>query len=239
MNETNTPSHKPLITPKFAWRVAFVVAVLLAVTLIIHLGGRYFSSSIVKAGHTNDQQRYSIIMGQNTLNITANIIRFDSQRRNGVADGVKLYLSWPEMQGYTDTTKDKFNDIGANSSLIFIDIGYSKNQVDMSSRFEPIYRNFIEGVPTPGPNGLVVYKMSPQSSYKGEILYMESITKERPYVIKCLQNKVGDTSHSTGCQRDVNFGQGLRLTYRFSESMIAQWYNIEQNVVQFARQMLK
>lgn len=239
MNETNTPSHKPLITPKFAWRVAFVVAILLLITLVIHLGGKYFSSSIVKAGHTDDLQRYSIVMGENTLNVSANAIRFDSQRRNGVADGIKLYLSWPEMAGYSEATKDKFNSIDANSSLIFIDIGYSNNQVDMSSRFEPIYRNFIQGAPNAGPNGLVFYKMSPQSSYSGEILYMENITKERPYVIKCLQNSLGETANSAGCQRDINFGQGLRLTYRFSEARIAQWRSIEEQILLFAQQMLK
>jgi hypothetical protein len=239
MNETNNPSHKPLITPKFAWRVAFVVAILLIVTLIIHLGGKYFSDSIVKAGHTDDQQIYSIIMGENTLNVAANTIRFDSQRRNGVADGVKLYLSWPEMAGYSDVTKNKFNDTGGNSSLIFIDIGYSNNQVDMSSRFEPIYRNFIQGAPNAGPNGLVFYRMSPQSSYSGEILYTENITKERPYVIKCLQNKPGDTANSAGCQRDINIGKGLRLTYRFSEAQIAQWRSIEEQVLTFAQQIIK
>lgn len=239
MNNPNNPAHKPLITPKFAWRVAYVVAALLAITLIIHLAGKYFSSSIIKAGHTDDTQQYSVVMGQNTLNISANSIRFSSQRRNGVADGIKLYLSWPEMAGYTDKTKHKFNDIGANSSLIFIDIGFSNNQVDMSSRFEPIYRNFIEGAPNPGPDGLVYYKMSAQSSYSGEILYTESITRERPFVIKCLQNKPGLSETSAGCQRDINFGQGLRLTYRFSEAKIAQWRSIEQQVLLFAQKILK
>ena len=235
MNETNNPAHKPLISPKFAWRVALVVGILLVVTLIIHLTGRYFSNSIVKAGHTDDERKYSIVLGQNTLDISANAIRFDTQRRNGVADGVKLYLSWPEMKGYTDATKDKFNDVGTNSSLIFIDIGFSNNQVDMSSRFEPIYRNFLVGAPNPGPNGLVFYKMSAQSSYSGEILYIERITKERPYVIKCLQNNSGETANSAGCQRDINFGQGLRLTYRISEARIAQWREIEQQVLLFAQ----
>lgn len=239
MNETNNPEHKPLITPKFAWRVASVVGILLVITLVIHLTGKYFSGSIIKAGHTDDQRQYSVILGQNTLNIAANTIRFESQRRNGVADGIKLYLSWPEMAGYTNETKNKFNDIGANSSLIFLDIGYSEGQVDMSSRFDPIYRNFIEGSPNAGPDGLVFYKMSAQSSYSGEILYIEAITKERPYVIKCLQNKSGDTTNSAGCQRDVNFGQGLRLTYRFSESRIAQWRSIEQQVINFAKKILQ
>lgn len=239
MNNPTDPSQQPIITPKFAWRVAIVVMILLLATLIIHQTGKYLSKSIVNAGNTTDTQIYRLVMGDNNLNLQANSIRFEKQRRNGVSNGVKLYLSWPEMLGYSERTSEKFNSVDQQSALIFIDIAIAPDQVDMSSRFDPIYRNFLEGAPMAGPDGLVAYKMSPQSSYSDEILYVEQVTKERPFVVKCLQNKTDQNTSSAACQRDINFANGLRFTYRFSESLISQWRLIEKKVSQFAKNSLE
>ena len=229
MTQVEEPQQS-LISSKFAWRLAIAVGILLLATVIINLAGRYFSSSILMAGHTPSTERYNIVIGNNTLNIPANAIRFGNQRRSGAAQGINLYLSWPEFQGYQNSTQEAFNSVDEQSKLIFIDIAQNGNQGDMSSRFDPIYRNFLEGSPQPAPNGLVQYRMSPQSTYKDEIIYVESVTKEKPFTIKCLVPN-NQLESSTGCQRDINLGNNLSVTYRYSEQLIPHWRDIEQGII--------
>tara|TARA_R110002126_G_scaffold64660_1_gene165538 strand:- start:357 stop:1073 length:717 start_codon:yes stop_codon:yes gene_type:complete len=229
MTQEEEPKQS-LISSKFAWRLAFAVGIIFLATVIINLAGRYFSSSILMVGHTSSTERYNIVIGNNTLSIPANTIRFADQRRSGAAQGINLYMSWPEFQGYQETTQKAFNSVGEQSKLIFIDIAQNGNQGDMSSRFDPIYRNFLEGSPQPAPDGLVQYKMSPQSTYKNEVIYVEGVTKEMPFTIKCLVPN-NQLESSTGCQRDINLGNGLSVTYRYSEQMIAHWRDIEQSVI--------
>lgn len=229
-NDTES-STNPIISPKFAWRLSIIVGVLVLATLAINIAGQIFSKSILTAGHTPDRTIYNVQLGNTTLGISANTMRFDKQRRDGLANGVNLYFAWPEFEGYSASLKDKFNTVDDNTPLIFVNITKSEGNVDMSARFNPIYTNFLEGVPKAGPDGLVRYKMSPQSSYNDESLYVEEIAKEKPFVIKCLQGDTATASSSTGCQRDVNYGDGLTLSYRYSEHLLPEWRAIEQAIL--------
>lgn len=235
---------QPLITQQFVLKVTMAVGVLLVATLIIYIGGNYWSKSISHGGHTPDQTIHQITIGQSTLSVQANNIRFSEQRRDGVANRLNLYFNWPEFLGYTKEKTSDFNNIGQEPPLIFVDITRSGAQMDMSARFNPIYRNFIDSKPIEGPNNLVFYKMSDSSNFKNELIYTEKLVKERPFVIKCLSETLENpndskTPSSTECQRDINIIGNLSITYRYSKHLLPNWEEIENKLIAFLKLNLK
>lgn len=231
---------QPLITPSFVLKVTIAVGVLLFATLIIYVGGNYWSKSVSHGGHTIDQSIHEVTIGQGTLSVNANNIRFSEQRRDGVANRLNLYFNWPNFTGYTEENAGDFNDAGKEPQLIFVDIARSNEQMDMSGRFNPIYRNFIDSEPIDGPNKLIFYRMSDSSNFKDELIYTERLVKERPFVIKCLADTTDNkTPSSTECQRDINIIGNLSVTYRYSKHLLADWESIEDKLIDYLQHTLK
>lgn len=231
---------QPLITQSFVLKVTIAVGALLIATLIIYIGGNYWSKSISQGGHTLDQSIHKVTIGKGTLSVQANNIRFSEQRRDGVANRLNLYFNWPEFIGYSDQNATDFNDTGQDPQLIFVDIAKSNGQMDMSGRFNPIYRNFIESQPVDGPENLIFYKMSDSSNFKDELIYTERLVKERPFVIKCLADASDSkTPSATECQRDINIIGDLSVTYRYSKHLLPQWKAIEDTLIDYLQLTLK
>ena len=224
----------PLISTRFAWKVAAIVALLFALTAAISVVGRMFGQSIVLAGHSTDPTDYEIVIGNDVLMLPANMIRFENQRVSGIHRSVDIYLTWPGMNGYSEATRDLFNRTDSVNGLIFASIAQGTMSRDMSGRFEPIYRRLIEGTPVAGPEGLLSYRMKPGIGYTNELLYVAERSGENPYVVRCLV-EAADAAHDfatrTGCQRDVAFGEDLIVTYRFSIDLLAQWKALDEDLM--------
>lgn len=229
-----------LITPNFVRRVTISVGALLLATLVIYIGGNFWSKSISHGGHTVDQSIHTITIGKGTLSIKANNIRFSEQRRDGVTNRLNLYFNWPKFTGYTEENASDFNNAGQNPQLVFVDITRTSGQMDMSNRFNPIYRNFIDSEPLEGPEDLIFYKMSENSNFRDELIYTERLVKERPFVIKCLANKEDNkTPSATECQRDINIIGDLSVTYRYSKHLLPNWQVIENKLIEYLQSTLR
>lgn len=231
-------NKQPLITNGFILRMSIGIALLLCATILIYYLGGAYGERMSLGGHSNDQNHRQIIIGGETLAIKANKIRFDKQRRDGVADGISLYVSWPEFEGYQPDNKQKFNQTGNQSELIFINIANAVAGADMSARYNSIYKNFTHGAAETGPGGLLRYQMNPQSSFKDEILFTEPIIKERPFVILCLNAKGTDIPNAANCQRDIQFKDKFLITYRYSEDMLPDWQMIEAKLMSYISSIL-
>lgn len=231
---------QPLITPSFVLKITIAVGALFIATLIIYIGGDYWSKSISHGGHTVDQSIHRVTIGKGTLSVKSNSIRFSEQRRDGIANRLNLYFNWPEFIGYTEENASDFNNSGQNPQLIFVDITRSNEQMDMSSRFNPIYRNFIDSEPIEGPGKLIFYKMSDSSNFKDELIYTERLVKERPFVIKCLADTTDSkTPSATECQRDINIVGNLSVTYRYSKHLLPDWQTIEDKLINYLQLTLE
>lgn len=226
-------NKQPLITDSFIKRVSLGIAILLGLTILIYIVGRTYGERMLLDGHTDDQMRLQIIIGDEILSIKANQIRFANQRKEGQTDGISLYVSWPEFEGYQQSNKQKFNQSGATSQLVFINLGQSDGTADMSARYNPIYQNFIHGTPEDGPSGLLRYQMQPQSNFKDEILYAEKIIKERPFVILCYDRRAKDIPNAANCQRDIQLDRNLTITYRYAQEMLKDWQQIEEATLSY------
>ncbi len=220
------------------WRVFYVFGALALLSVAISIGGKWLGKSIVMAGHTDDTTRHEIIIGNNLIVAPANAIRFERDRRNAVADRLDLYLHWPDMRGYSAALRDDFNNVGGKRRIVFIAIEERMMSRDMSGRFDPIYRSLIEPKGTAGPSGLTFFAFSEKSGYLNEMLAVAPRAEGEPFVARCLTGPSAEESLAP-CDRDIQVGDELSLTYRFPMQLLKDWEMLDQSIVGQARKMIK
>lgn len=227
-----------LFSARFLKRLTISIAALAGLTVAISLGGRTFGEHIALAGHTENRETHDILIGQDHLRLPANIIRFDDQRRSGRTDRADLYLTWPEMEGYSHENRLRFNDVGQPESLVFLQLSQSTMSRDMSGRVEPIFSHLFEGSPEAGPAGLTLRRLKQNSGYGDEVLLIGTLPDGTTYAVRCILPGPGQASTSADCQRDIHIGDDLSLLYRFSSRLLPQWQAMEQAIRDFAQSTL-
>ncbi len=207
---------------------------LAALTLCLVITGYFFGHKISLGGHTEDRSIREIVIGDNVLHIPANMIRFNRQRRDGVAERVDLYLHWPEMQGYSPDLENDFNDAGNGKKLLFLAFEARQATHDMSGRYGPVYLPLTEGPGEPGPATLKVQRFRSDSGFVDEeLLASPQHSGKQPFVARCLNNN-SSQDILAACQRDVFVGSDLQLTYRFPRELLKDWQALDMAIMQFA-----
>ena len=97
-------------------------------------------------------------------------------------------------------------------------------------RIERIYRLQLETPEgTREVEGLTHFSFRQDSGYRGQELF-EGVIDGRPIAILC-DRPAADTP-SPNCFRDIPYGEGLGLSYRFKRAHLAQWREIDSSVKQ-------
>ncbi|PTM94959.1 hypothetical protein [Mycoplana dimorpha] len=232
------PATEALLCPRFLRRLAFAIAVLAGATIALSIGGRMLGERIALAGHSESSEIQEILIGEDHLRLPANVIRFDEQRRNGQTDRLDLYLTWPEMEGYSNRNRLRFNDVGQPESLLFLQLSQSTMSRDMSGRVQPIYTHLFAGEPEAGPAGLTLRRLRPGSGYEQEALLLGALPDGATYAVRCLIPGSDQASTGADCQRDIHIGDDLSLLYRFSSRLLPQWQAMEQSVRSYMQHAL-
>lgn len=227
---TGHDEHAPLISNRMLTRLTVGVAILACLTIAISVAGRTLGERIALAGHTEKTEPVDILIGQDQIRLPMNTIRFEEQRRTGRAERVDLYLTWPEMGGYSHATRVRFNDASHPESLIFLNLSQSTMSRDMSGRLEPIYSHLFDGRPEPGPAGLTLQRLRDNSGYGGEVFYTGTLPDGSEYAVRCMLPAAESQSTSADCQRDIHMGRDLSVLYRFSSRLLPQWEAMEARV---------
>jgi len=202
-------------------RVFYIFAALALLSIAISVGGKWLGRSIAMAGYTDDATVRQIVMGNNLISVPANFIRFDQARRDGIASRLDLYLRYPEMDGYSTAARDDFNH-ATTRKIIFLSFEPRMMSRDMSGRFAPIYSALIEKPGTPGPGGTTVYAFTEKSGYLNEVLAVAERPGKDPFVARCLSGPSAEESLAP-CERDIQVGDDLSLSYRFPRELLANW----------------
>ncbi|MCD2182146.1 hypothetical protein [Rhizobium sp. GN54] len=223
-----------LVSPRFLKRLTLGVAALAGLTVAISIGGRTIGEHIALAGHTEDRTNVNVLIGQDLLHLPANAIRFEDQRVSGPTDRIDLYLTWPEMEGYTAANRSRFNDVARPESLIFLQLSQSTMSRDMSGRVGPIYSHLFDGTPEDAPAGLTLRRLKASSGYEQEVLLTAPLPDGSTYAVRCILPGSGHATTSADCQRDIHIGDDLSLLYRFSSRLLPQWRAMEQVIRTFA-----
>lgn len=217
-------------------KLFYALAALVLLSIALSFAGKWFGASIVMAGHTDNSSLREIVIGDNVISAPANSIRFERQRVNGVAERLDLYFRYPDMTGYTPEASADFNNSGETKNIIFMSFEPRMMSRDMSGRFEPIYSSLVVEPPSDGPAGLAVYTFNEKSGYLNETLVV-GFEGEEPYVARCLSGQTAQQSLAP-CERDIQLGDELSMTYRFPKELLPDWENLDLLVREKAQQML-
>lgn len=220
-------------------RKLFITLLLLVMFAgVISIAGKHIGREIAMAGHTDSRVVHEIVIGNDVLAVPANMIRFDSARRDGTTNRLDLYLHWPDMAGYSNETRDEFNHLNGSKKLLFLSFEQRIMSRDMSGRYEPIYRSLVESEGRPGPNGLTVHPFTEQSGYVDEVLIVGGNGTSRPFVARCLAGEQAKQSLAP-CERDIHVGNGLNLVYRMPAELAGSWQELDAAIRKFAGSVIQ
>lgn len=238
MKQAATAEEFNVVDSVLMKRVFYAFAALALLSLAISLGGKWFGRSIAMAGYTDDTTIHRVVIGDNVIAVPANAIRFLQARRDGIASRLDLYLRYPQMEGYSEAARDDFNHMGTAKNIIFLSFEHQMMSRDMSGRFAPIYSALISQPGTPGPGGTTIYGFNEKSGYLNEVLAVAGRPSKDPFVARCLSGPSAEESLAP-CERDIQVGDGLSLTYRFPQEFLGNWQALDAAIVAEATRVLK
>ncbi|WP_246735809.1 hypothetical protein [Agrobacterium sp. a22-2] len=219
--------ESPLVSNRFLFGTAIVIGVLALLSAGISVAGHWFGERLSLAGHSDSTDIHEVTIGQDRLRLSANTIRFEGQRHDGVAQRVDLHFLWPEMTGYHKEYRRRFDDVSLSGSLLFLQISQSTMSRDMSGRVGPIYSQLFTGPPEKGPHGLTLHHLRGETGYENEVLLTAPRLGLPDYAVRCILPKPGTPASSGDCQRDIHVGRDLSVLYRFSSTLLADWDRID------------
>lgn len=232
-NETvSAETYEPLISARLLRRTMIVVILIAILTILLNIGGRWYGERMATGGYNVGESLKTITIAGNRMIFPANTIRFESQRTGGSSDRLDLYVVWPELAGYSLANRQQFNDSEKSGNLIFLSVMPKTMQLDMTARLAPIYRKLTTPGMASGINGLEVLEFTEDSRYVDEILYVGAREDRKPFVVRCLKEEKLP-SGSRSCMRDINIGQNLSVTYRFSNGLLPQWQELDKAINNF------
>ncbi|WFP61138.1 hypothetical protein [Mesorhizobium sp. WSM4904] len=225
MREAAAAEQFEVVDSTFMKRVFYAFAALALLSVAISVGGKWLGRSIAMAGYTDDTTVRQVVIGNNLISVPANFIRFDQTRRDGIATRLDLYLRYPEMDGYSSAARDDFNH-ATTKKIIFLSFEPRMMSRDMSGRFAPIYSALIVRPGTPGPSGTTLYGFTEKSGYLNEVLAVADRPGKDPFVARCLSGPSAEESLAP-CERDIQVGDDLSLTYRFPRELLGNWQALD------------
>ncbi|PBC01893.1 hypothetical protein [Mesorhizobium sp. WSM3860] len=237
MREAAAAEEFEVVDSTLMKRVFYVFAALALLSVAISLGGKWLGRSIAMAGYTDDTTVRQIVMGNNVISVPANFIRFDQARRDGIASRLDLYLRYPEMDGYSTAARDDFNH-ATTRKIIFLSFEPRMMSRDMSGRFAPIYSALIVKPGTPSPGGTTLYGFAEKSGYLNEVLAVADRPGKDPFVARCLSGPSAEESLAP-CERDIQVGDDLSLTYRFPRELLGNWQALDAAIATKVTGVLK
>lgn len=207
-----------------------LVLTVASILLIIAIGGltrsiiEVYHDAMTLTGLSADPAPVHLAIGPEELAIPGNMIRSDRTRRGGPVERADLALFWPTLEGYSAPLSDAFENGGPGGPIVYATISTRDEQLDSTGRLDEVYARFFVDKPLPGPSGLVGRRLKPESGYGSEIVYFMP-SEPRPFVARCLAEASPEVPAT--CLRDVNFGRGLSVLYRFNRDLLADWRTLD------------
>lgn len=223
---------------RFMMKLFYAFVAIALVSAGISYAGKVFGRSIALAGHSDDLTVQGIVVEGEMLAVPANMIRFAQNRRSGTANRLDLYLSWPDLSGYSEEQRALFNHATGENRIIFAAFEPRVMERDMSGRLTPIYRLLIEEPGEPVEAGLVAHRFVEASGYGDEMLIVDPTRFVAPFVARCLTGEEADTALAP-CERDIDVGVNLSLRYRFPRALLEDWRQLDAGMRAFAEKTLQ
>lgn len=233
------PERTLLISSSFLFKLAIWGVVLAGFASLANVAVGWYGQSAKSVGHTASSEIFDISIGQDRLALAANTIRFETQRKSGKAERIDMYLTWPQLRGYSEDNKEIFDNVAASGAIIFLQISQSTMSKDMSGRFDAIYLHLVEDAPQDIKFGLKLYRFKPDAGYGDEVLLTAKREGADDYVVRCLMPTQSRPSTNGDCQRDVRLGHDLTVLYRFPVGVLGEWNHLDEAITTYLKQRLR
>lgn len=222
----------------FMMKVFYAFLALAVLSIGISYAGKSIGRTIALAGHTTDTTVQGVVIGGEMLAVPSSMIRFASERRSGDARKLDIYLSWPNLNGYSEEERALFNHAMADHRIIFATFEPRSMTRDMTHRLNSIYRLLIEEPGEPVEAGLVAHRFIEASGYGDEMLIVDPARFRAPFVVRCLSGKEANAALAP-CERDIDVGNNLSMRYRFPRALLKDWHTLDASMQEFAAQTLQ
>jgi hypothetical protein len=218
----------------FAPAIAFFVTACLSAVVFAY----YFAPGPPGLGEelpepTDATRPVALMIGSTRFRIPANYVLLTSARRGGTLSEVALAAMLPRLEGYSLSTAKEFAGNTADSPIINLKIRGERAPLPESERLDRIYRFQVEDQQGEREaDGLMRFTFRPDSGYRGQELFAGAIDGQ-PMVILC--DRSAPDTPSPNCLRDIPYGEGLGLSYRFKRAHLARWREIDDTVKELLR----
>jgi hypothetical protein len=206
---------------------AGTILVVLVAGAIFKVALQAYEGHLALTGLSDDPTPVKLVIGSEQLAIPANMLRLAKTRQGGPVERADLALHWPTLQGYSPALADSFKLGTPSAPIVYVTISLRDSALDSTARLDQVYARFFVDKPLPGPNGLVGRRLGRDSGYEGEIVYFAP-SEPRPFVARCSDEANAEVPST--CLRDVNFGHGLSVLYRFNRNILGDWRTLDAGV---------
>jgi hypothetical protein len=177
---------------------------------------------------TDATRPVALTIGSTRFRIPANYVLLTSARRGGTLSEVALAAMLPRLEGYSLSSAKEFAGNTADSPIINLKIRGERAPLSEGQRLDRIYRFQVEDQQgEKQADGLMRFSFRPDSGYRGQELFSGDIDGQ-PIVILC--DRTAPDTPSPNCLRDIPYGEGLGLSYRFKRAHLARWREIDDTV---------
>ncbi|KQT53722.1 hypothetical protein ASG43_17985 [Aureimonas sp. Leaf454] len=212
----------------FVRRTSVAAMAFALVAIAAYAGASRLGETLKRAGASSDPTPIAFRIGAAPFAFPGNAVRFSEQRADPAPPELDLYLMWPELTGFSDASAEIFHDPEARR-LLFVTLSAVERRdrdTSMSGLASPTGR---------GPAGLMQFRLAGLPGIASdEIVYRAETGPETGYEVSCLDGV--DPIMAADCIREIEIGGGLRLRYRFTHHLLAEWKEIDRAVLRYVAQ---
>lgn len=213
--------------PQIVWRVFFIFAVLVVLSLALYIGGSLYGDRMAQVGHSTSDKKLEIVIGNDVFSLPANMVRHSDQRVSGTLSRLDVQVHWPTMSGYTKSLAPQFSQSNPeNIEIALLSISKRRSLLDMAERFGPVYNNaFDVNNIKPLSNGLFAVALDSEHGYINEkLIYSKPSNTGKPaFIARCQAAESGQERLLLPCEADLFIGTSSELKIRFAASQLKRW----------------
>ncbi|MBN9671068.1 hypothetical protein [Roseibium aggregatum] len=140
--------------------------------------------------------------------------------RDGRFRTLRLLMTWPGL------TPDR-TSYGFAGKTILVELDSDTGKESLRARLEPFYRRLARGGELLGPDGLKILTLSARGASTTDLIAYDPDTPDG-FIARCLKKSPAE---EPVCHRAVTLSKGLELRYRFDQSLLPHWREIEPALV--------
>jgi hypothetical protein len=208
-----------------------VLALALAGTaLVVHTVGKWMNYTREPSSWSESVERVPVRLGGIDLKVPANLMRRVEERiSGGPVERLSLAVLWPSMEGYSEINARAFADSGDHSPVMLIGLVAEGATPDMdtSERLARVWMSLASGDPLPGPAGLALLPL-PGDSSSGTDFVAHRSEGGKLFAARCFTPR--DAALAANCERTIRLAPGFLVTYRFRQSRLDTWRDMDAAV---------